>query len=81
LTHPHPGASTPHNNTIGWIVSPSVERLRPWEYYQEQQISQRMLSSSGHYDMPRRTNFSLEVGIEGPEYSAALKKVRKGLGC
>ncbi|KAL3914629.1 MAG: hypothetical protein SGILL_006026 [Bacillariaceae sp.] len=70
-THPHLGAIHPDDKSLGWIVDPSVERLRPVQHHPGQPFVCPKGASNGG---------SAEVsGIEGKGGNKLLLKVQGGL--
>jgi hypothetical protein len=69
LKHPHLGAIHPDDGSVGWIVNPTVERLRPIQYHTGQD-----------FVCPKsRDKSPAPFGIEGRGGNIVLKKIRKGL--
>ena len=68
-THPHLGAVHPEFQSLGWVINPTIERLRPPQYHLDQSFA-----------CPRAVNGSLTpFGIEGEGGHKVLTKVRGGL--
>jgi hypothetical protein len=68
-SHPHLGAIHPDDKSLGWIVDPSVKRLRPAKHRASQTVA-----------CPKASNGTLaSFGIEGKGGNKVLTKIKGGL--
>lgn len=73
MTHPHLGAIHPNDKSLGWVVDPTVERLRT--VHQQQHIS-----GNSNIACPRNPDGTPALfGIEGEGGNKVLTKIQGGL--
>jgi hypothetical protein len=69
LSHPHLGARHPDDGSIGWIVNPSVDRLRPADQQRFVEENTKVCPPTTH----------VHYGIEGEGGNKVLHKIQRGL--